>query len=87
MCRRRMCDVIGELLEVKRSSCRLCSMISCEWAWLNIARPRCAKLISFLCAIVYWTEVFTNHIYGEKLLNSMHAEMRYELSADQFSLH
>lgn len=87
MYRRKMCDVIGQLLEIKKSTCRLYSMISCEWAWLNMATPRCVKLINFPCAIFYWTEVFSNHIYGKKLLNSMHPEMHYKLSADLLSLH
>ena len=81
-----MCDVIGQLLEVEKSACRLYSMISCEWAWLNMANPRYAKLISFPCAIFYWTEVFSNHTCGEKLPNSMHLEMRYKLSVNQLSL-
>jgi hypothetical protein len=32
-------------------------------------------------------KVFSNHMYGEKLLNLMHPDMRYKFSADQFSLH
>ena len=86
MCRRKMCDVIGQFLEFKRRSCRLYSTISCGWAWLNIGTPLRAKLVSFPYAILCRNEVFTNHIYGEKLLNSMHPEMRCKLFADQFSL-
>lgn len=70
-----MSDVIEQLLEIKKSACRLYCMNSCEWAWLNVVMPRCAKLVNFPYVVVYWTEVFSNHIYGEKLLNSMHPKM------------
>jgi hypothetical protein len=85
-----MYAVSGRLLKVKRDAYLLyfydlMRMVLAES--VNVSTPRYANLVSFPFALACWTEVFRSHTFGGNLLNSMHPEMSYKLSADQFGLH